>query len=164
MVNNGPYAALEYGMTSVGLRRPTRETNMLVRYIRSAIRHAEYKKLDNGTWFAEIPGFQGVWANAPTVEECRSDLEEVLGEWLLLKVRDGDQRRGDDEQRRSHAARVGEHHRKTGAESPQEEGTHVVDDRIHLVLDICFAHGVNEKPGDDEAEERRRDKRDLVGQ
>ena len=63
---------------------------MLVRYIQSALKYAEYKKLDDGTWFAEIPGFEGVWANAHTVEACRTELEEVLGEWLILKIRDRD--------------------------------------------------------------------------
>ena len=63
---------------------------MIVRYVQSALRHARYKKLDDGTWFAEIPGFDGVLANATTVEECQSELEEVLGEWLVLKIRDGD--------------------------------------------------------------------------
>jgi len=63
---------------------------MIVHYIHSALRYAEYKKLDDGTWFASIPGFEGVWANAATVEECRAELEEVLGEWLVLKIRDGD--------------------------------------------------------------------------
>ncbi len=51
---------------------------------------AEYKKLDNGTWFAEIPGFEGVWANGNTVEKCRTELLEVLEEWLILKLRDKD--------------------------------------------------------------------------
>ena len=63
---------------------------MLIRYVQAALKYAEYKKLDNGTWFAEIPGFDGVWANASTVEACRSELEEVLGEWLILKIRDKD--------------------------------------------------------------------------
>lgn len=63
---------------------------MLSQYMSKALEKAEYKKLDDGTWFAEIPGFTGVWANAPTVEACRSELLEVLEEWLLLKLRDGD--------------------------------------------------------------------------
>ena len=37
-----------------------------------------------------IPGFQGVWANMTTVEECRQELVEVLEEWLILKIRDRD--------------------------------------------------------------------------
>jgi predicted RNase H-like HicB family nuclease len=34
----------------------------------------------------EIPGFDGVWANADTLEGCREELEEVLEEWILLRV------------------------------------------------------------------------------
>ena len=63
---------------------------MLFEYIQKALRKAEYKLLDNGTWFAEIPGFEGVWANGQTVEECRMELQEVLEEWLVLKIRDRD--------------------------------------------------------------------------
>jgi predicted RNase H-like HicB family nuclease len=63
---------------------------MLFEYIQGALEKAEYKKLDDGTWFAEIPGFEGVWANRKTVEECRKELVEVLEEWLILKLRDGD--------------------------------------------------------------------------
>jgi predicted RNase H-like HicB family nuclease len=64
---------------------------MLSEYIQKALERAQYKLLDDGTWFAEIPGFEGVWANAKTVEECRSELKEVLDEWLVLKIRDHDQ-------------------------------------------------------------------------
>jgi len=63
---------------------------MLVKYMQKALERAQYRKLDDGTWFAEIPGFAGVWADAPTVEACRGELLEVLEEWLLLKLRDGD--------------------------------------------------------------------------
>ena len=63
---------------------------MLFEYIQKALRKAEYKLLDNGTWFAEIPGFEGVLANAQPVEECRIELQEVLEEWLVLKIRDRD--------------------------------------------------------------------------
>jgi len=63
---------------------------MLFEYIQKALEKAQYKVLDGGTWFAEIPGFQGVWANANTVEECRRELQEVLEEWLVLKIRDRD--------------------------------------------------------------------------
>ena len=63
---------------------------MLSEYIQKALGKAQYKKLDDETWFAEIPGFKGVWANAGTVEECRRELLEVLEEWMILKIRDGD--------------------------------------------------------------------------
>ncbi|ODS29803.1 MAG: hypothetical protein SCARUB_05093 [Candidatus Scalindua rubra] len=33
---------------------------MLFEYIQASLEKAEYKQLDNNTWFAEIPGFEGV--------------------------------------------------------------------------------------------------------
>jgi predicted RNase H-like HicB family nuclease len=63
---------------------------MLSEYVQKALEKAQYKVLEDGTWFAEIPGFQGVWANADTVEGCRHELMEVLEEWLVLKIRDRD--------------------------------------------------------------------------
>jgi len=63
---------------------------MIFEYCEKAIDRAEYKKLEDGNWFAEIPGFQGVWANGNTVEECRRELISVLEEWLILKLRDAD--------------------------------------------------------------------------
>jgi len=63
---------------------------MIFEYCEKAIDSAEYKKLEDGNWFAEIPGFQGVWANGNTVEECRRGLISVLEEWLILKLRDAD--------------------------------------------------------------------------
>ena len=63
---------------------------MLTRYIREAMRRARFKTLDDGTCFGEIPGLAGVWANEATVEACREVLQEVLEEWLILKIRDHD--------------------------------------------------------------------------
>ena len=63
---------------------------MLIKYIQKALEKAQYKNLEDGSWFAEIPGFQGVWANKPFVEDCRQELVEVLEEWLILKIRDHD--------------------------------------------------------------------------
>jgi predicted RNase H-like HicB family nuclease len=63
---------------------------MIIEYCHKAIGKAEYRKLEDGTWFAEIPGFKGVWANGESVEECRKELIDVLEEWLVLKLRDKD--------------------------------------------------------------------------
>jgi predicted RNase H-like HicB family nuclease len=59
---------------------------MLTSYIRAAMHRAVYKILDDGTFYGDIPGFDGVWANAETLEACRDELEEVLEEWILLSV------------------------------------------------------------------------------
>jgi predicted RNase H-like HicB family nuclease len=63
---------------------------MIIEYVQKAIERAEYKKLEDGTWFAAIPGFDGVWANGKSVEECRKELVEVMEEWLILKFKDID--------------------------------------------------------------------------
>jgi predicted RNase H-like HicB family nuclease len=63
------------------------EAAMLTGYIRAAMRKAHYEILsDDGSFYGEIEGFQGVYANADTLEACRDELEEVLEEWILLRV------------------------------------------------------------------------------
>lgn len=64
---------------------------MLTEYINLALHRSVYKQLEDQTWFAEIPGLEGVWANADSVEACRTELSEVLEEWLLLKIHDHDE-------------------------------------------------------------------------
>ena len=60
---------------------------MLTDYVRGALRQARYEILpDDGSFYGEIPGFDGVYANASTLEACREELEEVLEEWILLRV------------------------------------------------------------------------------
>lgn len=61
---------------------------MLQTYIQKAMQKAQYKKLEDGSWFAEVPGLQGVWANGHSVESCRDELSEVIEEWLFLKIYD----------------------------------------------------------------------------
>jgi predicted RNase H-like HicB family nuclease len=60
---------------------------MLTNYIRAALRHARYEILeDDGTFYAEIPECNGVYANAPNLEACREELAEVLEEWILFRL------------------------------------------------------------------------------
>ena len=60
---------------------------MLTNYARAAMRRAKYERLpDDGSYYGEIPGFQGVYANAETLEDCRDELEEVLEEWILFRI------------------------------------------------------------------------------
>jgi len=63
---------------------------MIIEYCHKAIEKAEYKKLEDDTWYAELPGFSGVWSNGKSVEECRKELITVLEEWIVLKLRDKD--------------------------------------------------------------------------
>lgn len=60
---------------------------MLTRYIHEAMRNARYEVLpDDNTFYGEIPGFDGVYANAENLETCRDELEEVLEEWIFFRI------------------------------------------------------------------------------
>lgn len=60
---------------------------MLRQYISGAMHRATYEILpDDGSFYGEIPGFEGVYANASALETCRDELEEVLEEWILFRV------------------------------------------------------------------------------
>jgi predicted RNase H-like HicB family nuclease len=60
---------------------------MLTAYLKAAMKMAKYEILqDDNTFYGEIPGFDGVYANADTLEVCRDELEEVLEEWILFRV------------------------------------------------------------------------------
>ncbi len=60
---------------------------MLTKYLEAAIRHAHYEILaDDGTYYGEISECPGVYANASTLEECRSELAQVLEDWLLFRI------------------------------------------------------------------------------
>src|SRR5207253_110185 len=62
-----------------------KEEAMLTHYIKRALARARYEILpDDSTFYGEIPGFQGVWANAETLEACRQQLAEVLEEWIVM--------------------------------------------------------------------------------
>ncbi|MBL8090824.1 MAG: type II toxin-antitoxin system HicB family antitoxin [Anaerolineales bacterium] len=60
---------------------------MLTSYIREAMRLAEYEKLEDNTYYGEIPGFDGVWSNAQSLDACREELQSALEDWLLLGLR-----------------------------------------------------------------------------
>jgi predicted RNase H-like HicB family nuclease len=65
---------------------------MLTAYIEAAMRHAQYEWLeDNHGWYGEIPPCRGVWATGPTVEECSSELRDVLEGWIALGLRLGNE-------------------------------------------------------------------------
>jgi predicted RNase H-like HicB family nuclease len=60
---------------------------MLTKYIIAAMHQATYEILSDGTFYGEIPGFQGVYANAESLESCREELQEVLEGWIILGLR-----------------------------------------------------------------------------
>jgi predicted RNase H-like HicB family nuclease len=60
---------------------------MLTDYLKSAMRRAHYELLDEHEGFCgEIPGFDGVLAQAATLEGCREELASTLEDWLLFRI------------------------------------------------------------------------------
>jgi len=60
---------------------------MLTNYIHQVMRRAHFELMENGRFYGSIPGFQGVWSEGATLEECRDDLVETLEGWLIVKLR-----------------------------------------------------------------------------
>jgi predicted RNase H-like HicB family nuclease len=63
---------------------------MLARYIDTAMEMARYEIIeDDGSYWGEIPGFQGVWAQHDTLAGCQRELREALSDWIALRLRLG---------------------------------------------------------------------------
>jgi predicted RNase H-like HicB family nuclease len=62
---------------------------MIREYVDRALRRAQYDKLDDGTFCAEVPALRGVLATGDTLEECRDQLAEVVEEWVLVRISRG---------------------------------------------------------------------------
>jgi len=63
---------------------------MLTKYIKVAMEKARYEILEESRrYYGSIPGFKGVWAEGKTLEECREELQEVLEEWILIRLKRG---------------------------------------------------------------------------
>lgn len=60
---------------------------MLSEFLEKQLKKAKFKKLKDNSFFGSIPGFPGVWSNKKTLSAAKKELQEVLEEWLFLKVR-----------------------------------------------------------------------------
>jgi len=63
---------------------------MLAKLIDKAMDRAVYEIIeDEGTYWGEIPGFQGAWARQATLEGGRRELREALNDWIAVSLRLG---------------------------------------------------------------------------
>lgn len=62
---------------------------MLTQYIQAAMSRATYEILEDGSYYGEIEGFEGVYATHETLFGCQELLQEVLEGWLILGLRLG---------------------------------------------------------------------------
>ena len=51
------------------------------------MKKAKFKKIDGKTYFGEIVGIRGVWANSRTLSECKKQLQEVFEDWLVVSLK-----------------------------------------------------------------------------
>lgn len=50
------------------------------------MKKARYEILEDQTFYGEISGFKGVYANESTLEGCRDELASVLEDWILFSL------------------------------------------------------------------------------
>jgi len=62
---------------------------MIRQYVDAALRNARYEKLEDGTFYGEVPKLRGVLAVGPNLEACRNQIAEVVEEWVLVRVAKG---------------------------------------------------------------------------
>jgi len=63
---------------------------MLTEYIEEALGRARYEIIeDEEPYYGEIKELKGVWATGETLEECRSNLKDVIEGWILLSIKRG---------------------------------------------------------------------------
>lgn len=62
---------------------------MIRNYLDEAVRRARYSNLEDGSYCAEVPGLRGVIATGDSLEACRTTLQEVVEEWVLVRVSRG---------------------------------------------------------------------------
>lgn len=62
---------------------------MITQYVQQALRRARYEKLEDGTYYGEVPRLRGVLATARNLKECRKQLGEVVEEWVLVRLAKG---------------------------------------------------------------------------
>lgn len=61
---------------------------MIIEYLNEIMSKANYEILEWWEWYYwEIQNCPWVWAQADNLEKCRKQLQEVLEEWVLLKIR-----------------------------------------------------------------------------
>ncbi len=64
---------------------------MLTEYVEEALRRAHYEIIDepDAPYYGEISELDGVWASGGSLEECRSELKDVVEGWILLSIKRG---------------------------------------------------------------------------
>jgi predicted RNase H-like HicB family nuclease len=55
-------------------------------YMRAAMGHAQFEQMEDGDWYAFIPGLKGLWATGKTKDEAAKELFSALDGWLYINA------------------------------------------------------------------------------
>lgn len=69
---------------------PRIPVQLIEKYARLAAQRGQVERLEDGSWYAEIRGFPGVWAQGNSEEDVLRELKAVVRDWTLLKIEDRD--------------------------------------------------------------------------
>jgi predicted RNase H-like HicB family nuclease len=61
-------------------------------YLNAALKRANYEKMDDGRYFASIPGFDGLWVVGGTLDKAAQELYTALDGWIDVHVKIGQER------------------------------------------------------------------------
>jgi len=63
---------------------------MLRAYLDAAMARARFERLEGDAgYYGEIPGLDGLWASAPTLDGCRDELASALEDWVMTGLQLG---------------------------------------------------------------------------
>lgn len=63
---------------------------MLSRYIQAALDQAHYEIIqDEEPFFGTVPGLDGAWASGTSLEACRTNLADVVEDWVFISIARG---------------------------------------------------------------------------
>jgi predicted RNase H-like HicB family nuclease len=63
---------------------------MIAEYIEQALKSAHYELIaDDEPYYGEVKALQGVYATGKTLEDCRSNLKDVIEGWIIISIKKG---------------------------------------------------------------------------
>ena len=63
---------------------------MLLEYVDAALVKAKYEIIEGKEpYYGQVPGLKGVWATGKNLEECRSNLRDVIDGWIVVRLQQG---------------------------------------------------------------------------
>jgi predicted RNase H-like HicB family nuclease len=66
-----------------------------LQYMEAAMKRAQVEQMEDGEWYASIPGLAGLWAVGASAQEARAQLHDALDGWIYVNATVGKNRLPD---------------------------------------------------------------------